>query len=186
MFPLFPVVPDLFASNLPRIEKPPPHLPKNEKEGGLPFGKFVLPEGFGRLAVERLLSPFLQYTPQRFFFPIMKHAGNRLFLHALEQAVRRGSDGRELLLREEGEAYICSLCSLPTKPCKKYPTTKCSSMRLDGTLLKLIDEATVEFVHTGERCCVLCGVALKAHQLLKNPLVEVCVACCPRARRIRR
>lgn len=146
----------------------------------------MLPEGFGRLAVERLLSPFLQYTPQRLFFPIMKHTGNRLFLHALEQAVRRGSGGRELLLREDGETYICSLCSMPTKPCQKHPTTKCPSMRLDGTLLKLIDEATVEFVHTGERRCVLCGAALKALQLLKNPLVEVCVACCPRARRIRR
>ncbi len=59
-------------------------------------------------------------------------------------------------------------------------------MRLEGTLLKLINEATIEFVHTGKRRCALCGATLKAHQVSKNPLVEVCVACRPRARRIRK
>lgn len=135
--------------------------------------------------VERLLPPLLKEIPPK-VTPSMKRPLHALYLRAVEQAVSRGTDRREPFLSEEGENYICSTCLLPTKPCLKDPTVRCASMRLEGTLLKLVDEAMVEFVHSGERRCVACGAKFKTRQLSNNPLTEVCGACRSRVRRIRR
>lgn len=116
----------------------------------------------------------------------MVRAGNAVFIRTLERIIRSAPNEGNLCCVDEGEEFVCSTCSLPTKPCLKYPGAQCSSMRLEGTLIDLIDRAASEFTSSGERHCVVCGTALTMQQLFNDPLTEVCRACRPRVRHVRR
>jgi hypothetical protein len=87
---------------------------------------------------------------------------------------------------DEGDTYICSTCDLAVKICAGNPTAVCILKIRQNTELDLLLHEYADLHSGARRQCVECGRPLSTRQLRKNPLLELCSLCRPRAKNSRR
>ena len=90
----------------------------------------------------------------------------------------------------EGEAYVCTVCNLPVKPCEGDPDHECDAKLRGATVLEHLEQASRAAQRGDFGSCAACGKPFTKREKARDPLRELCRSCQqsnkPRRRTMRR